>query len=150
MKELNKSRRKFMKLSLGAIGLGGLAHYSSITFNFESFIRSTLTSLLGNFNIAEKQMRKFCHDFVKKWYKNKKFYAIIILKQVSALQPIAEKLFRVQAHWVIEKFERRLLTEFVLSTNYLKVGNPATDSIEYHGMNIPCNNPFAKLDYVKH
>ena len=150
MKELNKSRRKFMKLSLGAIGLGGLVHYGITTLNFERFIRSTLKRLLGNFNIAETQMSNFCHDFVKIWYKDKKLYAIIILKQASVLQPIAEKLFRVQAHWVIDKFERRLLTEFVLSTNYLKVGNPATDFIEYHGMNIPCNNPFAKFDYAKH
>lgn len=26
----------------------------------------------------------------------------------------------------------------------------ATDFIEYQGMNISCNNPFAKLGYVKH
>ena len=149
MKEFNKSRRKFMKLALGAIGLGGLASYGITIFNLENFIRSTLTSLLGDYNIAETQMRKFCHDFIKS-YGDKKLYVIIMRKQISVLEPVAERLFRVQAHWAVDMFERKLLTEFLLSTNYLKVGNPATDSIEYHGMNIPCNNPFAKLDYVKH
>jgi len=149
MKEFNKSRRKFMKLALGAIGLGGLAGYGITTFNLENFIRSTLTSLLGDYNIAETQMRKFCRDFVKS-YGDKKLYVIIMRKQISVLEPVAEKLFRVQAYWAVEMFERKLLTEFILSTNYLKVGNPATDFIEYQGMNISCNNPFAKLGYVKH
>jgi hypothetical protein len=120
MKEFNKSRRKFIKLALGAIGLGGLASYGITTFNLENFIRSTLTSLLGDYNIAEMQMRKFCHDFIKS-YGDKKLYVIIMRKQISVLEPVAERLFRVQAYWA------------------------------YHGMkSIPCNNPFAQLEYVKH
>lgn len=149
MTQFNGSRRKFMKLTLGIIGLGGLAHYGFTTFNFENFIRSTLTRLLGDYNIAETQMRRFCHDFVNS-YGDKKLNTIIFRTHISFLETIAERLFRVQAHWAVDMFERKLVTEFILSTNYLTVDNPATDLIDYHGMNIPCNNPFAQLEYVKH
>lgn len=148
MKEFNSSRRLFMKLGLGAIGLGGFTYYGIKIFNFEYFIKSTLRKMLGNYNIPDTQMTKFCHDFVN-IFGEKKMNRIIMRKQISILEPIAERLFGVKAYWAVEMFERKLLTEFILSTNYLKVGNPAEDLIEYHGLNIPCNNPFAKLGNEK-
>jgi hypothetical protein len=98
-------------------------------------------------------MSKFCNDFAES-YGHKKLYAIIILERTSVFDHIAEKLFRFyslahvgRARWVVEKFERKLLTQFIISTSYLRVGNPATDAIKYYRINKPCNNPFARFEF---
>ena len=146
MKSFGISRRAFIKIALGTIGLGGLTHYGYTIFDFEAFVTSTLQRILGKVNITDTQMSNFCTDFANS-YGHKKLYAIIVLEQTSAFDRIAEKLYPVPARWVVEKFERKLLTQFIISTSYLRVGNPATDAIKYHRLNMPCNNPFAKFEF---
>jgi len=153
MKSISISRRTFMKTALGALGLGGLTHYGYTTFDLEDFLSSTLNRLLGEVNITDAHMSKFCNDFADS-YGHKKLYIIIILEQTSVFDRIAEKLFLFfslahvgEARWIVEKFERKLLTQFIISTSYLRVDNPATDTIKYHRINIPCNNPFAKFEF---
>ena len=147
MKKPGLSRRGFIKIALGTIGLGGLARYGMTTFDVYDFLNSTLERLLGKYNIADAQMRNFCNDFANS-YGHKKLYKIILLEKSSTLDRIAEMLILPRVRRAVDKFERKLLTEFIVSTSYLQVGNPANDVIEYYGMDIPCNNPFAKFEFV--
>ncbi len=62
---------------------------------------------------------------------------IILLEQTYKLERIAEKLVLPRVCQAVDRFERKLLTDFVLSTSYLRVGNPANDAIEYYGMDFP-------------
>ncbi len=146
MKKPVFSRRAFIKTTLGVIGLGGLAGYGMSTFKAEAFLGATLQRLLGEFKIDDEQMRRFCDDFAN-GYGHKKLYAIFLLEQAPVLGHIAENLSLHRPRSAVEYFERKLLTEFIISTSYLRVGNPAADAIEYYGMKIPCNNPFARFEF---
>ena len=45
----------------------------------------------------------------------------------------------------LEKLERRVLTEFLIGSNFFRVPNPRTETIVYYGPAIACGNPFVSL-----
>jgi len=142
------SRRAFLKTALGTFGLAGLAGIGVSAFAVEDFLGATLHRLLGAFTLTDAQMKKFCGDFSHD-YGRRKLYAIMLIEQVPALGPVAGGLLSRRPRVVVEKFERKLLTAFIVSTNYLQVSDPAVEVIEYRGLNIPCTNPFARFDFDK-
>lgn len=45
----------------------------------------------------------------------------------------------------MEKLERRVLTEFLLGSNFFRVPDPKRTTIVYHGPALVCGNPFARF-----
>jgi len=140
------SRRAFLKTALGTLGLTGLVGVGVSAFAVEGFLGARLHRLLGVFTLTDAQMKKFCSDFSRD-YGRRKLYAIMLIEQVPALGPVAGGLLLRRPRVVVEKFERKLLTAFIVSTSYLQVSDPAVEPIEYRGLNIPCSNPFARFDF---
>ncbi|HHH43716.1 MAG TPA: hypothetical protein ENK49_06225 [Gammaproteobacteria bacterium] len=140
------SRRAFLKTALGTAGLAGLAGVGVSAFVAGDFLRATLHRLLGSFILADTQLTTFCDDFARD-YGRRKLYAVVLIERVPVLGAAAGGLLLRRPRAVVEKFERKLLTAFIVSTSYLQVGDPAVEPIEYRGLNIPCTNPFARFDF---
>lgn len=45
----------------------------------------------------------------------------------------------------LDKLERRVLTEFLLGSNFFRVSDPRAETIVYGGPAIACGNPFVSL-----
>ncbi|MDO6618786.1 twin-arginine translocation signal domain-containing protein [Pseudomonadota bacterium] len=134
------SRRSFLKVAAVGAGLGGAVFYGVHTLNTQNFIVSSLDRLLGKLNISDEDLQLFCDHFTAE-YGEMKLRAIIILDQSSMFDLVVKK----RAIW-IDKYERKLVTDFMMSTNYFQVSNPATEALQYYGANRPCYNPFARFD----
>ena len=146
MNSQNISRRSFITIIFGGIGLAAFTFYGVATLNSEDFIKATLQRLIGKHNITDVMARVFCSDFINT-FGEKKLYEVIILEEFPMLNRITDRLFLSRARSV-DRFERKLVTHFLVSTNYLRMENPLTETLEYYGMNIPCNNPCANFDFL--
>lgn len=133
------SRRTFLAGSIAtAAGASGVAWL--YTDRTSAWIERTVRANLPGIALDEAALRRFVQD-------------------VRASQLFAPRLSRmtVFAHatlpWVtarvprarrgLEKLERRVLTEFLLGSNFFQVADPRRTTIIYHGLARVCPNPFA-------
>ena len=137
------SRRSFL-LAGGAVvavigaGISGVRFASSR----EEWVVSVIRGNLPGITIDTDSLVKFVEQAVRS----------------DALKPVTHRLavFAEQrVPWVtaripkvrngLDKLERRVLTEFLLGSNFFRVPNPEQETIVYHGPAIACGNPFVSL-----
>lgn len=45
----------------------------------------------------------------------------------------------------LETLERKVLTEYLLGSDFFRVGDPKREPVTYYGPSLACSNPFARL-----
>jgi len=141
------TRRGVIAGSAGLAAVAALGGIGLARFDKVDTCRATLTRLVGPFAMDRDAFAAFVGDFLKV------DMTLIGMRgglmraaEFSGLLPgIGGALPSAAAHQV-EAFERALLTQFVLTTNYLQLGDPRAERIEYVGPLEACGNPFARFD----
>lgn len=137
------SRRNFLIASGAAVavigaGISGLRLVSSR----EEWVGAVIRENLPGITIDAGSLAKFIEEAVRS----------------DALQPLTHRLavFAEQnVPWVaaripkvrngLDKLERRVLTEFLLGSNFFRIPNPKHETIVYYGPAIACGNPFVSF-----
>ena len=137
------SRRRFLIASGALIAAAG-AGFSGVRFadSREEWVASVIRDNLPGITIDTDSLAKFVAESVRG----------------DALRPVTHRLavFAEQSvPWVtaripkvrhgLDKLERRVLTEFLLGSNFFRVPNPKQETIVYYGPAIACANPFVWL-----
>lgn len=121
----------------GALALSGAGfqHYHSTK---ENFLLGRLHKLMGDFEISENDFKQF-NDHFKSFIsvsRYERYHTMVMLEKLT-LHGSVDPLKIEQR---IDKWDRRLVTQFITSTDYIeKQGN----QVSYIGANLPCRNPFA-------
>lgn len=122
-----------------AVGLG--LH----SISDESLVRRSLERLLGRFTMNDADLRAFVRDHASVNFPPQDKTGIgLRFTEYLGLTTSAMEVVPVRIKSRIERFERNLVTAFMLTTSF-----PAVDSmkepVEYLGRHVLCN-PFARFD----
>lgn len=128
--------------AVAAVGGVGLARFDKV-----DTCRATLARLVGPFDMAPEAFDAFVRDFLKVDETLTGLRGgLMRAGEFTGLLPRLGGLLPDASADEIERFERALLTNFVLTTNYLAVENPRREPIDYVGPLDACANPFARFD----
>jgi hypothetical protein len=137
------SRRRFL-IASGALVAAAAAGFSGVRFasSREDWVASIIRDNLPGITLDPDSLAKFVEEAVRS----------------DALTPLTHRLavFAEQnVPWVtarvpkvrngLDKLERRVLTEFLLGSNFFRVPNPQQETIVYYGPAIACGNPLVSF-----
>ena len=137
------SRRSFLIASGALVATVG-AGFSGVRFanSREHWVTAVIRDNLPGITIDTDSLAKFVEVAVRG----------------DALKPVTHRLAVFadrSVPWVaaripkvrngLDKLERRVLTEFLLGSNFFRVPNPKQETIVYYGPAIACGNPFVSF-----
>lgn len=129
---------------LGASFLGGLA---LLRFDENAAIRTALERLVGDFRMEKGEFATFAADFRAMYQRLEGPRAWLVRgAEWSGLGPVAARLSPSRVGEELERFERALLTNFVVTTDLLQRADPE-QRVHYLGQDVACHNPFARFDF---
>ncbi|WAJ27055.1 hypothetical protein [Antarcticirhabdus aurantiaca] len=141
--------RRGLLMGLGGIAAAAVLGGGAASMTDEDFLRSTLHRLVGRFEMTSDQFAAFTQSFRAGYPElaTVKMLPFRVSEQFGAsslLDSIAPQAILSK----VETFERRLLTEFIMSTDYLPLyeekPNQGVLSVSYFGLQ-GCSNPYADL-----
>ncbi|MBP2234006.1 hypothetical protein J2Z31_000496 [Sinorhizobium kostiense] len=141
------SRRTVLALAAGGLASTGLAYAAVRSFSDLDVVRATLESYLGTINVSDDHLRAFMLDFKTRnpWdFPTEKLADATALFERLQVGDIARTLLPEDPARRLERFERLLLAEFHLLTDYAWRSGP-DDPVTYSGSQ-PCRNPFANFE----
>lgn len=145
MKEV--SRRALLALMAGGLASTGLAYAAVRSFSDLDVVRATLESYLGTLNMSDDHLRAFMLEFRKRnpWdFPTEKLADATTLFERLHVGDMARALLPEDPARRLERFERLLLADFHLLTDYAWRSGPG-DPITYSGSQ-HCVNPFANFE----
>lgn len=137
------SRRRFIAggAATAAAGVAGIAWVRSHTT--ADWIQRVVRSNLPGITLDEESLLRFVQDVQNGELVVARMHRIAVMTQ-SALPWVAARIPRARIG--LEKLERRVLTEYLLGSNFFRVADPAQETIVYHGPARVCANPFVDLN----
>lgn len=141
------TRRGVIVGSVGVVAVAALGGVGLLRFDKVDTCRATLTRLIGPFAMDRDAFASFVTDFLKvdRMLMGMRG-GLMRAAEFSGLLPRIAGSLPPAAAGQVEQFERALLTQFVLTTNYLQLGDPRAEHIDYVGPIDTCGNPFARFD----
>lgn len=141
------SRRTVLALAAGGLASTGLAYAAVRSFSDLDTARATLERYLGNLNITDDHLRAFVLEFQRRnpWdFPTEKLADATTLFERLHIGDVARPLLPDDPAQRLERFERLLLADFHLLTDYAWRRGP-DDPITYAGSQ-HCVNPFANFE----
>lgn len=136
--------RRNVLLGVGAAGVAGWVGLDLAAAEGPT-VRAIVTRLVGPFRMKDQQFEALVSGL--KTYRGNwgdvrlAGYRALSLADVHSLPVQVPGRFQD----VYDKYERKVLTRFLIDTNYLKLRNPATEWTEMTGTEI-CRSPFANFE----
>ncbi|HXV30422.1 MAG TPA: hypothetical protein VD840_08845 [Sinorhizobium sp.] len=143
------SRRAVLALTAGGLASTGLAYAAVRSFSELDVVRATLERYLGSLTMSDDHLRAFTLEFRKRnpWdFPTEKLADATTLFERLQLGDLARPLLPGDAARRLERFERLLLADFHLLTNYAWRRGP-DEPVTYSGSQY-CVNPFANFESV--
>ena len=145
------NRRNVLKGSVGAAGLGVLGAGGSVLYNTSArLVEQTVRSHLPGLEISADDMARFVDDFMAadSDTSNVESLALRLVGPYANLPPFRWMTPRFVSHR-IQKYERRVMNEFMMSTDFFQtyaVGqNPVTYNGIYSARATPCVDPLPRF-----
>ncbi|AFL50274.1 hypothetical protein ABIE78_003928 [Sinorhizobium fredii] len=141
------SRRAVLGLAGGGLASTALAYAAVRSFSEEDLVRATLRKYLDDVTISDDHLRAFTLEFKKRnpWdFPTEKLADATTLFEGLRLGGMARPLLPADDAMRLERFERWLLTEFHLLTDYAWRGGP-NEPVTFSGSQ-HCVNPFANFE----
>ncbi len=133
-------RRTFVLASTAALGLVALGAGAWVYEDRQVFIPELLKKMVGNFRMDAEDERKFV-DALAAQYGEEKLVALMGLYKVRQQTGVGTPYTDPR----VDKFERGLLTDFMVSTDFLR-HQEANPKVSFLGYRLPCSNPYARFD----
>jgi hypothetical protein len=143
------SRRTVLALAAGGLASTGLAYAAVRSFSDVDVVRATLERYLGDMNMSDDHLRAFMVEFRKRnpWdFPTEKLADATTLFERLKVGDVVRPLLPGDAAQRLERFERLLLADFHLLTDYAWRSGPG-DPVTYSGSQ-HCVNPFANFESV--
>jgi hypothetical protein len=134
------SRRNFLLLGSGTLVLSGIGlTYSSK----ENFLQERLYKMLGDFDISDSDFKRFNEHFRSFISENRydRYHTMIQLEKFT----FNGNIDPLKINERIDKWDRRLVTQFITSTDYLERQG---EKVRFIGAYLPCRNPFADYSFA--
>lgn len=133
-------RRQFLALSAVGLGVAALGSAALVYEDDDDFVMRLVGEYVGPFQMNREQKRQFVEDVTAK-YGDLKTAALIGLHRVRDHTGAGIDYTDDRVDW----FERRIVTEFITSTDYVRQQGQANPTLTYFGMDTPCTNPYARF-----
>lgn len=136
------NRRTFLILSGTTLGAVTAAMGGSIAmFQYpHTYIPALLQEYLGKFTMDVEDERQFVDAF-SEFYGNDKIIGFVGLHRIRE----ATSLGTPYTHSRVELFQRRLISDFITSTDFFQRYQLETvPHVTFRGFKLPCSNPFAR------
>ncbi|WOS65584.1 hypothetical protein [Sinorhizobium fredii] len=141
------SRRAVLGLAGGGIASAALAYTAVRSFSDEDLVRASLRKYLDDLTISDDHLRAFTLEFKKRnpWdFPTEKLADATTLFEGLLLGGVARPLLPDDGAMRLERFERLLLGEFHLLTDYAWRSG-ADEPVRFFG-SPHCVNPFANFE----
>lgn len=125
-------------LSVAAVGSAAWAYEDS-----HVFVPQLLQQLVGDFRMDAEDQRKFV-DAMTEHYGARKLKALMALYKIRAQTGLGSDYTNPK----VDQFERRLVTDFMVSTDYLRQRQAENPKVSFLGYRLPCSNPYARFEGV--
>lgn len=140
--QYQSSRRSFL-IASGAIATAlGAGIYLRFGSSREQWVESVIRDNLPGIRIDEDSFPTFIKHAVNSDALKPATHRLAVLAE-QALPWVTARIPKV--HNGLEKLERRILTEFLLGSNFFRVPDPKRETIVYYGPAIACSNPFVSF-----
>lgn len=136
------NRRHFIVAALSAVGLGGIYSWNRYRASRAAWVEQTVRRNLPGVTLDESSLAQFVRSVLE---------SDLLEPQTHRVAVFAERMVpwltdRIpKARDGLEKLERRVLTEYLLGSNFFRVADPKQETIVYSGPIGVCANPFARL-----
>ncbi|AZO56772.1 MAG: hypothetical protein EOS78_14265 [Mesorhizobium sp.] len=143
------TRRSALAIMAGGVASAGVAYAAVSSFSDEDLVRVTLEKYLGRLNMRIEHLQQFVLEFRNRnpgMFPSEKLGDAVTLLEKAKLGQ-ARQLFPKQKQRDIQHFDRWVVAEFHMLTDYAWRGSP-NDPIRFTGWQ-SCTNPFATLDPPK-
>ena len=137
------SRRALIGGTIAVLGAAGTGVAAVAGVDDAALIRATLHRLIGAFDISDGDMASFVRDFSAQDWNLGRWKPYLL--RAGALTGMTPALVEPVMHDDVERFERKLLTAFMMSTDYFQAGHRPEDPLRYCGLAEGCVSPFAEF-----
>lgn len=134
-------RRTLLLSSAAALGVAAVGPAAWVYEDRQVFIPELLHQLVGDFQMSDEDQRKFV-DAMAGHYGSEKLTALMGLYKIRQQTGVGSAYTDLR----VDNFERRLLTDFMVSTDYLRRQQEANPMVAFLGYRLPCGNPYARFD----
>lgn len=134
-------RRTFLVSSAASLGLVAVGAGAWVYEDRQVFIPHLLHRLVGDFEMDERDQRQFV-EAMAAHYGSEKLTALMGLYKIRQETGLGSAYTSVR----VDKFERRLLTDFMVSTDFLRKQGQASPKVAFLGYRLPCSNPYARFE----
>ncbi|ANF26643.1 hypothetical protein [Stutzerimonas stutzeri] len=134
-------RRTLLISSAATLGLVAIGSGTWVYEDRQVFIPQLLQRLVGNFQMDPDDQRKFV-DAMADHYGSEKLIALMGLYKIRQETGVGTAYTDLR----VDNFERRLLTDFMVSTDFLRQQNKTNPKVSFLGYRLPCSNPYARFD----
>ncbi|MCQ4288816.1 hypothetical protein NA647_15430 [Pseudomonas stutzeri] len=134
-------RRTLLLSSAAALGVAAVGSAAWVYEDRQVFIPELLHQLVGDFQMSDEDQRKFV-DAMAGHYGSEKLTALMGLYKIRQQTGVGSAYTDLR----VDNFERRLLTDFMVSTDYLRRQHEANPMVAFLGYRLPCSNPYARFD----
>lgn len=134
-------RRTLLISSVATLGLVAVGAGAWVYEDSQVFIPHLLQRLVGNFEMEPEDQRNFV-DAMAEHYGSEKLTALMGLYKIRQETGVGTPYTDLR----VDNFERRLLTDFMVSTDFLRQQNKLNPKVSFIGYRLPCSNPYARFD----
>lgn len=136
-------RRTLLISSAATLGLVAVGSAAWVYEDRQVFIPHLLHRLVGDFEMSADDQRKFV-DAMHEHYGQKKLMALMGLYRIRQDTGVGTDYTNPK----VDEFERRLLTDFMMSTDFLRQQPQAKAKVSFIGYRLPCSNPYARFEGI--
>lgn len=136
-------RRTLLLSSAATLGLVAVGSAAWVYEDRQVFIPALLRQMVGDFQMTDDDQRKFV-DALAGHYGSEKLLALMGLYKIRQQTGVGSAYTDLR----VDNFERRLLTDFMVSTDYLRRQHETNPTVSFLGYRLPCSNPYARFDGV--
>ncbi len=133
-------RRTLLIASAATLGVAAVGSAAWAYEDSHVFVPQLLQQLVGDFRMDAEDQRKFV-DAMTEHYGSRKLKALMALYKIRALGSD-------YTNPKVDQFERRLVTDFMVSTDYLRQRQAENPKVSFLGYRLPCSNPYARFEGV--
>ncbi|UAW99183.1 twin-arginine translocation signal domain-containing protein [Halopseudomonas nanhaiensis] len=134
------NRRQFLTLSAAGVTVAALGSAAWLYEDEQDYVLGLVRQYIGDFRMEQAQRKRFVDDVTAR-YGDLKTAMLVGLHKVRDHTGAGIDYTDERVEW----FERRIVTEFITSTDYVRKQGENNPTLTYLGIHTPCTNPFARF-----